>query len=139
MSKALLKEKWIKWEPLNGLSCNYYIESITDNLNGFEIIMIEEQDSNTKLKIKFEASVDAFRDTDESFRSKLLLYLNTNYSDISKWCFFKVENSEYINWLSEQSLGIIDSLKCTHFVFITYNSVLDVATTYEPKFEFIKD
>lgn len=130
------EEKWIKWKPNIELTKQCYAKTLTDNLNGFEIILVESENSK-KIKIKYENSVEAYRNTNESLRLKLFPILIEQQA--GKWTFFKVINSPYLKWLFEESEEIIDFLNCTHFAFITYDSIIDVVANYEPKIEFIND
>jgi hypothetical protein len=134
MNKINSQEKIIKWEPIQDLSKEYYIELITDDLNIFCINMLEVKNPKNGIKVIFKDSVEAYRSTDESFRSKLFFDLDKICeNDVDSWTFFKVINSEYLKWLSSQSYGWIDSFNCIHFLFITYDFVLDVVANCEPE------
>jgi len=54
------------------------------------------------------------------------------------WTFFKVENSSYLKWLSEQSCTVTDHLNLQHICCITEDSILDIATSYEPEISLIE-
>jgi len=55
----------------------------------------------------------------------------------AEWTFFKVTNSEYIQWLSEQSYGIAESESLIHFSILAGDSIVDVIAAYEPKITII--
>ncbi len=130
-------EQWIRWEPVKGLSDKYYIESIVDNMAGFEILMSDSKEQSNKIRVIFEHSVDAYRSTYGSFRQEKIYFIETHYGTkfYAEWTFFKVTHSSYLLWLSEQSYGITDSLSPIHFSFLAMDSVVDVVATYEPKIE----
>ena len=67
-----------------------------------------------------------------------LVPLSEHYGDsfYGTWTFFKVSNSEYLRWLSNQSFETMNST-FMHFTFVTGNSILDVICTYEPKVKFV--
>lgn len=134
-----MKEKWQQWIPLSHLEEKYYIESISESKNGFEVILANAKKSSKKILILFANSVNAFRNTNETFRLVTIDYLNKNYdvNFYSNWTFFKVENSEYIKWLSEQSHGISASYGVMHFSIVTDEQILDFACTYEPTVTFL--
>ncbi len=134
-----MQEKWIRWEPISNLSAKYYIDSISDNIKEFKIVLSEYRDKKKKVQVIFKNSVDAYRSTDESFRLGTIYNLGDQYGKkfYAEWTFFKVINSTYILWISEQSFGITDSLSFIHFSFIAEDSILDVVTTYEPRVELI--
>jgi len=134
-------EQWKKWEPIEGVSYGYYIDAINDTFDGFSVWLAEEKERSKGVLVSFENSVYAYRVTDEGFRQKTISMLNDNYEDdfYVKWSFFKVDNSEYLQWLSQESFTLTDLLLVKHFVFIAQDSILDIASSYEPKVELIAD
>jgi len=136
-----MKEKWIKWIPAEGLSNKYDIDLICDKTDGFEILFTDFKNEQKKVRVEFKDSVDAYRNTDESFRVKDINSLSEQYGDdfYGSWTFFKVENSSYAQWLSEQSYGFLKASDLIHFVFIGANCILDVISTYEPKIHLFEE
>lgn len=132
-----MSEQWERWEPIRSLSSKYYIESISDSIKCFKITLCESDDERKKVEVVFEDSVHAYRSTDESFNLKTINTLDEQYGTkfYSNWTFFKVNNSEYTNWLSKQSYGIADSQPLIHFCLIASDSIVDVIAAYEPKIE----
>jgi hypothetical protein len=63
-----VQENWEHWEPVFGLSSKYYVESLSDSIEGFRILLSDAYDENKKVEVIFEDSVHAYRSTDESFR-----------------------------------------------------------------------
>ena len=135
----MMTEKWTRWEPIQGLSEKYYIDSVMDTVDGFTIFLSDAKDEEKKVKVFFKDSVDVYRSANESFRYQLIVELKEKYgSDFyGDWTFFKVENSSYVQWLLEQSAGIADGIMFTHFSFIASDSVLDILDPVEPKVELI--
>lgn len=131
-------EQWIQWIPINNLISKYYIDTIIDDLENFRIILSELNNRNNKIQVIFKNSVDAYRSTDESYRLKIIDELNKQYGKqfYVDWTFFKIEKSEYIKWLVNQSYDTI-SESSIHFAFVAADSILDVVTTYEPEFKAI--
>lgn len=136
-----MQEQWIKWEPVNGLIENYYVEHIFDGMDGLKIQLSEANDRKNKVNIIFEDSVYAYRSTDESFRQSTEFELGRKYGNefYFKWAFFQVIDSSYLAWLSEQSYTITDSLSLKHFCFFAVDSVIDVINDSEPKVEMITE
>lgn len=132
-----MQENWERWEPISGLSSKYYVESLSDSIEGFRILLSDAYDEYKKVEVLFEDSVHAYRSTDESFRQSVINKIDERYGTefYSEWTFFKVTNSEYIQWLSEQSYGIAESL--THFSILAGDSIVDVIAAYEPKIAII--
>ena len=117
------------------MSSKYYIESISDSINGFRIVLSDANDESKRVEVLFEESVHAYRSTDESFRQSTINNLDGRYGTefFRDNTFFKVTNSEYIHWLSLQSYGIAESETIFHFSFLAVDSIVDVIAAYEPK------
>ena len=130
--------EWARWEPSPHLSIKYDIIEISDNIDNFYIELIA--DKNKKIRIVFENSVVAYRNTEESFRSKLIDELSDRYGDefYGDWTFFKVSNSEYIQWILKESAGIAEGLPLIHYSIISLNSVLDIINMEDPKVIILK-
>ncbi len=132
-----MEEIWTRWEPTAKLSQKYYVDTITDNIKGLSIILSDSDNEDSKLEIVFDNSVHAYRSTDESYRLKMLNYIDEKHGTefYSQWTLFKVINSEYLEWISTQSFGIADSEKLTHFAIAAADSIIDIIAAYEPKIE----
>ena len=98
------------------------------------MVLNDHSDLKQKILIFFESSIHAYRSTDESFRLRTLDMLDKTYgsSFYTQWTFFKVQNSSYFLWLSEQSYKIAKEEHLTHFSFLASNSIVDVIAAYEP-------
>lgn len=131
-------EEWTKWEPITGLSAKYYIDSISYNNEGFKVLLSEAHNPKKQVVIFFENGVEVYRSADETYRYRLFLDLSEKYGDLhGKWTFFKVTNSLFLKWISEQSCTISDDRELIHYSLITGNDVLDIADPLEPKVEII--
>ncbi len=133
-----MEEQWIRWEPIEGLSKKYYIESITYDSEELDIRLYDEKDRKKGLRIVF-ASVESYKWTEEGYALKTISILNETYgiSFYANWTLFKIINSSYLQLLSEQSYTISDSLSLLHFTFIDPLSMVDVISKSEPKIELI--
>lgn len=136
MESELMSEQWEKWEPVTELASKYFIDSISDDVNCFRIILCESKNEKKKVEVVFEDSVYAYRSTYESFRNKTINTLEEQYgaSFYTDWTFFKVNRSKYIHWLSEQSYGISSAQSLIHFCLLAVDSIVDVISTTEPIF-----
>jgi hypothetical protein len=135
-----MSEEWIRWIPISGLAPKYSIESVSDSFDGFKVVLFEEFDKKERVIIKFEETVSAYRSTDESYRSKLIVDLDKKYGRdfYGDWTFFKVNNSLYLQWLSEQSCTISDHINLLHYVILGGDFVVDFISGLEPNVEIIK-
>ena len=97
-------EVWHKWEPTPKITGNYKIGDFGFTYDGFKVI-VEHRESKQTVEVLFEGSIQAFRSTDEGRRLKLGYDLRAKYGAdfLRYWSFFKVERSEYLEWISEQS------------------------------------
>lgn len=129
-----MQEKWSRWEPINNLSKKYYVESITDSItDGFKIILINDQNPEKKVLLSWPNTVYAYRSTYESFTLLTLHNLSENYgTEFYDWTFFKIENSEYLKWISEQSYEITESLNFIHFCIYGTESMVEILDNSEP-------
>lgn len=134
-----LNEIWERWEPIVGLGEKYYVESIQDDMDIFRARLYDKYFSTKRVDIIFHDQVDAYRKTDETLRSQVVLDLDKCYGHefYATWTLFKVTNSRYIKWLSEESCTISDHMPLVHFVILAADSLVDIVTTYEPKVEHV--
>jgi len=137
-----MEEKWTRWEPIDGLEGQYAIKSVIEDTEAFTLNLFKWDDSKKKVLITFDGIVCSYRSTDETYRDKLICDLEEKYGAtfLSGWTFFKVNNSNYVKWLSEQSYGISDHFSCTqHFSILGVDCVFDIIASYEPKVEIINE
>lgn len=135
-----MTEQWSRWEPIEGLSSKYSIESISNTIDGFELLLADSDDEKKMIRIIFENSVYAYKSTNETFRCKLIYDLDEQYGTnfYGNWTFFKVNNSSYIKSMSEESCGISDSQPLIHFSILASDSVVDIIAVYEPIVQLIQ-
>ena len=129
----MLNQTWIQWKPSEDLAPKYYIDSILDDLGSFEVILSCTEDRSIKIKIHFEDAY-SYRGTNKNFRKKLINLLDEKYGpEFVKECsFFKVTNSDYLDWFREESCGWCYDI-AMHFSIVAENYVLDIIASYEPK------
>lgn len=130
-------EDWTRWEPAEGLSGRYYIDSFGMVGDHWDfVIMLCNEDNTQKVEIRFEGAVVSYRYTNESYCFGIFGQLSKKYGDefYSTWSFFKIHNSDYIQWIVSKSY---DS-DFTHFCIIGGDEVIDIISTYEPKVTSIK-
>lgn len=132
-------EKWFKWDPAGvELANNYYLESFNYE-DGLKIIL-KEQGGGQVLQVLFDGQILSMRFADETMRLKLFDDLYNKYGKgfCRNWSFFKVEQSDYLQWLSSQSYAISDSYEIQHFALIMdEDCVLEVFVSYEPEFKIL--
>lgn len=130
-----MQEKWTKWEPISNLAKKYYVKFISeDTKDKYKILLSDTENNKNKILISWPLGVDAHRSTDESYTLATINFLDKQYGTefYGDWTFFKIENSSYLRWLSEQSYGISEEYNLTHFCILAADSMIDVINNYEP-------
>ena len=132
-------ETWVRWELNRALMKKYYLDNVSWPDKGL-LITLRADNNEQVIEIFFNDSIDAFRYTNESFCFKIFENLTKQYGDdfYKNWSFFKVQNSEYLQWLSNKSHGWSDSFSFTHFCILGGDEIVDIVTNYEPEVKVVK-
>ena len=128
MSKTI--EKWFPW-PIPGITNkNFFVESLNDTYDGLELVLSENIHSQNKVELEF-GLVESYRFCDE--HTRMDVYKKLEKSGIfEKHTSFKIQNSEYINWLSKASDTLTDIFDLKHYVILDDNGVFDIVAYKEP-------
>ena len=109
----------------------------------FDRVLIERiEDVDNILKIKFKSETDkngkmfelifdpyvAFRNMNESYRARTFAEKGG-----FKTSFFIVENSSWVTWLHEESLGYYADDELIHYAIITGADCFDVISEFPPE------
>lgn len=130
-----MKELWTRWRPITKLFNKYYIESIFLK-DSFEIILIDIKDKNNKIRITDFAAPEVYRITASDYRwSVLSKDHGTDFYD--SHTFFRVYNSSFLQWISDESCTISDARGLTHIAIVGSNFIIDIAVCIDPKFEHV--
>ena len=132
-----MQELWTQWKAKEGLANKYSISDIIDGYEGLKIILTQDF-SDISIEILFKSSF-AYHVAQEGLRLRTISTLNKQYNSefYSQWTFFKVTNSKYLHWLSEESNTLADSYELMHISIITDNDIVDIAASNEPKITFL--
>lgn len=130
------EEKWIKWEPIEEIKGQFYVDAIINDLEGLKI---ELSNDNRKLNLLFKGFIASCRSTEEGYIQKTYYEISRDHDKLffKNSPLFKVENSKYISWLLEESYEIYHE-NLIHFVILTYNFLIDVVTLEEPDIKLIE-
>lgn len=128
-----MTEEWAKWEPLEGVPSKMYIEKLVDDKNG-TLLVFKSEDENDTLEVLFEDSILSLRSTDEGRRLKTINFLEEKYGTdfYTKWTFFKVTNSSYVEWFNQETYDMYATYNIGHYVFLTPDDIVEILSTYEP-------
>lgn len=127
-------EKWEKWNPVEEIPSTFYITNIIENTKGF-FIFLKNDKQEVEIEFIFYGFFPSNRYTARRVFLKTTHYLCNQYSPnfYDSWSLFKVENSEYLKWLENESYGFYERTDVTHYVFMGLNSVFEVLAPYAPK------
>ena len=128
-----MTEKWAKWEPIEGIPTKMFIEKLVDDKNG-TLLVFKSEDENVTIQVLFEDSILSLRSTDEGRRLKTINLLDEKYGTdfYTKWTFFKVTNSDYVEWFNQETYDMYAAYNIGHYVFLTPDDVVEILSTYEP-------
>ncbi len=126
-------EKWIKWEPDKKLPDKVFLKRLIDDKNGVLLELASEDEANIII-VSFAESVVSLRNSDETRRLRTIEFLDKIYGRdfYAKWSFFKVNQSSYVKWLSQETYDIYADHNIEHYVFLAANGIVDVLSTYAP-------
>ena len=132
-------EKWIRWDLSEALLTKYYLDSLSWPDKGLSL-RLRAANNEQIIEILCNDSIDAFRYTNESFCFQIFENLSKQYGDdfYKNWSFFKIQNSQYLKWLSDKSHGWSDGFSCTHFCILGGDEIIDIVTDYEPQIKILK-
>ena len=130
-------EHWHAWQPLKKMTGKYYIKSYTNNDFCSLVIVLEKYNVEQQTEVRiFIDSVEAYRVINESYRLKLWVYLSNTHKELNReWPLFRIEDSTFLNFLSEESQTISDSIHFKHYCIMDSEWSIDIATPTEPLVE----
>lgn len=109
--------------------------SITDDANGLTLRFSEDGKEAVLVEFTFErAALIGYRMFNETYRTKVYPSL-PDYELIRKektgGFVYKIENSELVEWLNDQSTGITTDMELLHYFFSTEDAI-DVVSRKPP-------
>ena len=132
------KEKWLKWEPITEILQTLYLRGLEYNLEGLTVNVQSKDKNSPILNIYFEGFF-ALRIMDEGDLLKssyeideAILNMEKKEGSYYKWSLFTVENSLYIKWFHEQSLGVRKNEELIHYIIRTSEDVIEVLDIESP-------
>jgi hypothetical protein len=129
--------KYIPWIPMQDTLGEYQITDFTHTFDGLTIYLSKcETDKDTRLIVHFPGNEVICRTLNETYRGKLNRNFRAVFKDIGP-CgpLFKVEDSEYMRTLSEESDELTDMLDFKHYAIEDSEWSFDVASQCQPQVE----
>ena len=132
-------EKLHKLEPLPGIPPSFELRKFEYDGN----LLVEVQDPNYNsspfLTIYSDApfsvcmTVKGFKPIDSYDLEEAIVNLKKEPEYDFKWSLFTVENSRYVEWFHEQSVGIKRDLDIVHYLIKTPNEVIELLDLEDPR------
>jgi hypothetical protein len=131
------EEKIYAWKPIEGLEGEFHIYSTTFDSKGLKIVLYKDIDPKKGVLLDFSGSVVSYRETDELLAMHLLESPYIPPQGYQYWFFYKVENSEYLKWVSHQLAKANEYLNLVHYAIWTEDWIIDVLARAEPDVKLI--
>ncbi|MCX2454370.1 hypothetical protein OQX61_24085 [Pedobacter sp. PLR] len=128
-------ENLSKWEPIENIPSELFLDSIIDDYKGVNVILRGEN-SEEAISIEFGLFVLSYQSTTESC---ILKDLDDNILLKSIWPLFVTDDSSYINWLVKQSYRIIEGESKLHYIIKHADGMIEVVSTQAPEVRWILD
>lgn len=128
-----ISSKINRWIPHENLPQALYVEGLHDDYEGLRIILKGNDDKETEKVFRITCeSFLTYRNADESNRMKTL---NQHPELCEKWTLYLTEESDFIDWIKEESLGILEDQKLYHLIIASPNDIFELVATEPPIFE----
>lgn len=128
------------WKPLDSIGGTYWFENMSLLNENFVFVYRKPQERHIKVHVICGGSIPSFRYTNETYESNQIFLNSTEeMQSLRPWCFYTVEDSEYLKKLSEDSGGISDFEEVKHYCIISFDEIVDLAYPIEPVVELVID
>lgn len=134
------KNELIIWHPNELIPPKIlFLEEIVWSEEGFKVVLGEEK---INITFHFEDFVLSFRSTNE----QSMLKFRDSYGELKQrnkdfnysWSLFKVKNSDYLEWFSEQHYSMYENVdkRVEHYLFVTEDEIIEVLNEKPPLINF---
>lgn len=134
------KEKWMKWEPLQGIPQTFRLKNFNCN-EGILTLSVQDKESDSApiLDIHFDNFLalriahrgDKKADSYDLDETVIVMKSEPEYE--YKWSLFIIKNSSYVEWFQEESAGIYEGIDIIHYLIRTPNEMFEILDTGEPE------
>ena len=118
-----------------GIPPQLFLEGLHDDYDGLTLLLKGREVTDKVLKIKFQSHL-GYRNVDETNRLKTL---SENPILTTQWPLFIAEENEFINWIVEESIGLIDTPhNYKNYIITTPNDIVDIVSNESPLVEWVE-
>ena len=123
----MITERFERWQPLENTPRRLEIRALRDEDEGLCVVVASEETRKPLMKLVFQDFV-AYRNVNESFR------IRTWQSHVMKGSssLLIVHGSLWLDWLRQESGGVLDDVGLTHYAIYTNDDCIDVAARVAP-------
>lgn len=126
------------WKPLDTISGKYWLESLALIDEKFVFIYRKHQQKNIQVHVICGGGLPSFRYTNETYLEGFTYFDDPEEMEkIRPWCFYTVEDSEYLKKISDESGELSDILGFNHYCIISENETIDLVYPAEPIVEIV--
>lgn len=132
------REKWLKWEPIEKIPQTLYLRGLKYDYDGLTLSLQDKDRKSPILTIYFEGFF-ALRIVDEGDKlidshdmDETVSEMEMEEGSYYKWSLFTVDDSLYLEWFHEQSLGVRKKEELVHYVIRTSEDVIEVLDIDSP-------
>lgn len=127
------EQKYRKWSPIDGVPDRLFVEAIHDDYEGFRVLVRGEDRVSATLRLSF-GPVVAYRNINESYRLRTWASLPGSRGLPG---LVILVNSKWIDWLVQESSGVLDSAALVHYAIYTPEDCIDIVTEFAPIVEWL--
>lgn len=126
------------WKPLDNIGGSYWLEGIALIDANFVFMYKKDRQHDTKIRVICGGGLPSFRYTNETYLGDFMhLDSKEAIQKIRPWCFYLVEDSEYLKKLSEDSGELSAYLGFKHYCIISKDEMIDIVYSVEPIVEIL--
>ena len=133
MIECNVVERYVAWQAMNGVQIqDFSLARLCFEASDL-VLLLSVEPHRRLLRILFEAPI-AFRSIGESYRLK-----TWTQAEGSLLGLHLVQGSMWVQWLREESGGVLAETSLTHFAVITADDCVDVVTEFAPIVQWADD
>lgn len=133
-TQNIAREEWVIWKPHENVPTKCWVDIVNNTPQSLNIILSDEKETRT-IFLDFNYNFYMCKVSEETCTLELLDDTIAKYGKafIFDSAFFIIHNSSYVEWLIQQSNGLLQVDNLYHYCIFGVNSVVDVIASQEPK------